>query len=75
MLPASTLLPKDLKNSLFTPPVDIHEPPSLNWQNEQKLLPGMIITIEPGIYLNGKFGFRYENTIYIGQEKLEVLTI
>ncbi|PIY80246.1 MAG: hypothetical protein COY80_04085 [Candidatus Pacebacteria bacterium CG_4_10_14_0_8_um_filter_42_14] len=42
--------------------LSIHEPPSLNANNAQKILAGMAITIEPGIYLAGKFGYRYEET-------------
>ncbi len=42
--------------------LEIHEPPSLSWNNEQAIKPHMAITIEPGIYLPGKFGYRYENT-------------
>ena len=42
--------------------LSIHEPPSLNANNSQKILPGMAVTIEPGIYLTGKFGYRYEET-------------
>lgn len=45
--------------------LDIHEPPSLNWRNTQPIEAGMAITIEPGIYLDGKFGYRYENTIIV----------
>ena len=52
----------------------IHEPPSLNWKNEQVIKPGMIITIEPGIYLEGKFGYRHENTILVAESGCEELT-
>lgn len=45
--------------------LDIHEPPSLNWQNQQFLEKNMVITIEPGIYFDGEFGYRYENTIIV----------
>jgi Xaa-Pro aminopeptidase len=47
--------------------LEIHEPPSLNWKNEQSVEPGMVITIEPGVYFPDQFGFRYENTILITQ--------
>jgi len=42
--------------------LSIHETPSLNANNSQKILAGMAITIEPGVYLPGKFGYRYEET-------------
>lgn len=45
--------------------LDIHEPPSLSYQNPQELKANMIIAVEPGIYLEGKFGFRYENSLWL----------
>jgi Xaa-Pro aminopeptidase len=45
--------------------LDIHEPPSLHWKNSTEIQPGMVITIEPGIYITGQFGYRYENTILV----------
>lgn len=54
--------------------LDIHEPPSLNSQNSTLIQPGMVITIEPGIYLPGKFGYRHENTYLTAQEKSHSLT-
>lgn len=48
--------------------IEIHEEPSVSWSNDSQILPGMIITIEPGIYLEGKFGYRYENTVLIGKK-------
>lgn len=54
--------------------IEIHEQPSLNWKNEMKLKEKMIITIEPGIYLAGKFGYRHENTILVENSNYIVLT-
>lgn len=45
--------------------IDIHEQPSISKNNATILQPGMVITIEPGIYLPGKFGYRHENTIIL----------
>lgn len=45
--------------------LDIHENLSLNWNNIQPILPQMVITIEPGIYLENKFGYRHENMILV----------
>lgn len=51
--------------------LEIHEFPSLKnitpW-SDQALAPGMVITIEPGIYLPGKGGVRIEDTILITEE-------
>lgn len=54
--------------------LDIHEPPSLSWRNEQPIEPGMTITIEPGIYLVDQFGYRYENTLLVTDAGCESLT-
>lgn len=54
--------------------LDIHENLSLSWKNNQSILPQMVITIEPGIYLKNRFGFRYENTILITATNIEELT-
>lgn len=43
--------------------LDIHESPSISGSNQSPLQVGMVITVEPGIYLENLFGFRYENTI------------
>lgn len=45
--------------------IDIHEQPSLNWKNTQSIQKNMVITIEPGIYLEDRFGYRYENTVIV----------
>lgn len=55
--------------------LEIHEPPSLSWQNEAKIIPGMAVTIEPGVYLEKAFGYRHENTVVITSKSAEVLTI
>lgn len=54
--------------------LDIHEQPSLSWRNTNHITQNMVLTIEPGIYLEGSFGYRYENTILISAEGCEVLT-
>lgn len=40
--------------------IDIHEAPHISSKSAEKLQEGMIITIEPGIYIQGKYGARYE---------------
>lgn len=43
---------------------DIHEAPRISFKSEQLLEAGMVLTIEPGIYLPGKWGIRIEDTIF-----------
>ncbi len=54
--------------------LEIHEQPSISWQNSMAILPNQTITIEPGIYLEGNFGYRYENTILTTSSGVKVLT-
>jgi len=48
--------------------LDDHEQPNIVAGSYQKLLPGMCFSIEPGIYLPGKFGIRLENIYTITNE-------
>jgi len=48
--------------------LEIHEAPRISKtgvDRNLKLEPGMVITIEPGLYLPGKGGVRYEDTVVI----------
>ncbi|MGC2683697.1 MAG: M24 family metallopeptidase, partial [Candidatus Nitrosopolaris sp.] len=51
--------------------LSIHEPPWLRNPNQQVLRRNMAVTIEPGIYIDGKFGVRIEDSIIVnnGQAK------
>lgn len=55
--------------------LEIHEEPWINPRYSIELKEGMTITIEPGIYLYGKFGVRIEDTVYIKKDGCEILTI
>ena len=46
--------------------LDVHEPPYLSANTSTKLKQNMIITVEPGIYIQKKFGVRIEDSIFIG---------
>ncbi len=46
--------------------IDIHEPPSIYKTNLNELIKRSALTIEPGIYLEGKFGVRWEDTVFYG---------
>ncbi len=45
--------------------LDMHEWPYLVGGNPQKLMPGMVFSDEPGIYITGKFGLRLEDCMVI----------
>lgn len=47
--------------------LDIHENPGFSPRDETVIEEGMIITVEPGIYLEGEFGVRLEDTISISK--------
>ncbi len=53
---------------------DIHEAPMLRMDSDETLQPGMVVTVEPGIYLPGWGGVRIEDDILVTPEGHEVLT-
>lgn len=53
--------------------IDIHEAPHVSGKSREILEPGMIITIEPGIYIPGKYGARYEEMCVVDKNGLSVL--
>jgi Xaa-Pro aminopeptidase len=54
--------------------LEIHEQPSLNPHNPANLETNMIITIEPGIYIENWGGIRIEDYILVGEDNAEVLS-
>ena len=48
--------------------LDIHETPGFSTRDETVIEKGMMITVEPGIYLEGEFGVRLEDTIEINRK-------
>ncbi len=54
--------------------LDIHEWPFINSKNEIELKEGMVFTIEPGIYIPGRFGIRIEDMVAINYNgEVEIL--
>ena len=54
--------------------LDIHEAPLLNTKQETSLKKNMIVTVEPGVYIPGKFGIRIEDTVLINKNGCNTLT-
>ncbi|MBQ8894185.1 MAG: aminopeptidase P family protein [Clostridia bacterium] len=54
--------------------IEIHEGPSFNTIDKTILKPGMILTVEPGIYLPDRFGVRIEDMVHITEDGYENLT-
>lgn len=52
----------------------VHEKPRLGKKSKDLLQPGMVTTVEPGIYLPGWGGVRIEDVVLIGTDGIEVLT-
>ena len=54
--------------------LEIHEAPRVAAGQKEILRPGMVITIEPGVYFPGKWGVRIEDMVAVSETGCEVLT-
>src|SRR3990172_8269560 len=54
--------------------IDYHELPFFAPGDETVLAPGMVMSVEPGIYIPGVGGFRHSDTIVVTEDGCEILT-
>ena len=54
--------------------LNIHESPRTSKTSEAQLKTGNVITVEPGIYLAGRFGVRIEDMVYLASDGRRNLT-
>jgi len=54
--------------------LEIHESPRIGAGQKSRLVSGMVVTIEPGVYLTGKFGIRIEDMVAVTTTGGKVLT-
>ena len=54
--------------------LDVHELPVASKRSDTVLKPGMIVTVEPGIYIEGELGVRIEDLVLVTADGCEVLS-
>jgi Xaa-Pro aminopeptidase len=54
--------------------IGIHEAPFFDIGDTTELRPGMVFSVEPGIYINGFAGFRHSDTVLVTEDGIEMLT-
>jgi Xaa-Pro aminopeptidase len=51
--------------------LDVHEAPRLSTESPDTLAPGNVVTVEPGIYVSGRFGVRIEDDVVVTADGIE----
>ena len=51
--------------------LDVHEAPRLSTESPDTLVAGNVVTVEPGVYLEGRFGIRIEDDVIVTEDGIE----
>jgi len=51
--------------------LDVHEAPRLSTESFDTLAAGNVVTVEPGVYLSGRFGIRIEDDVIVTEDGME----
>ena len=51
--------------------LDVHEAPRLSTESTDTLAAGNVVTVEPGVYLEGRFGIRIEDDVIVTEDGIE----
>jgi Xaa-Pro aminopeptidase len=51
--------------------LDVHEAPRLSTESSDTLATGNVVTVEPGVYLSGRFGIRIEDDVIVNEDGVE----
>jgi Xaa-Pro aminopeptidase len=54
--------------------LQVHEAPRLSQRSEDELSTGNVVTVEPGVYVSGRFGIRIEDLVVVTDNGCDVLT-
>jgi Xaa-Pro aminopeptidase len=51
--------------------LDVHEAPRLSTESPDTLAVGNVVTVEPGVYIEGRFGVRIEDDVFVTEDGIE----